>query len=126
MVVVVEGGGGGVEGGGLAEGPDTVVSIKYFSSYCLIFPIFPSLACRCAKLARSKGYVHFGLQYYGECYGGHESTRRYDHYGRSSKCTGQNYQPCNDDSSTECVGKGFTNYVYHVDQGTNTQSTDNF
>lgn len=74
------------------------------------------LACRCAKLARSKGYVHFGLQYYGECYGGHESSRRYDHYGRSSACTGQNYQPCNDDSSTECVGKGFTNYVYHVDQ----------
>lgn len=73
------------------------------------------LACRCAEAARKKGYVHFGLQFYGECYGGHESQRKYDHYGRTSSCTGVNYKPCDDDSSSACVGQAFTNYVYHVD-----------
>lgn len=73
------------------------------------------LACRCAEAARKMGYVHFGLQYYGECFAGHESQRRYDHYGRSSSCTSANYNPCDDDSPSQCVGAGFTNYVYHVD-----------
>lgn len=76
------------------------------------------LACRCAKKAQLRGYVHFGLQFYGVCYGGHESVRKYDHYGRSNKCTGQNYQDCDDNPSAgECVGKALTNYVYSVDQG---------
>ena len=84
----------------------------------LISVVYLSLACRCAKKAQLRGYVHFGLQFYGVCYGGHESVRKYDHYGRSNKCTGQNYQDCDDNPSAgECVGKALTNYVYSVDQG---------
>ncbi|XP_020601207.1 uncharacterized protein LOC110040329 isoform X2 [Orbicella faveolata] len=75
------------------------------------------LACRCAKESRTKGYDHFGLQYYGECWSDPEAADKFDRYGKSENCMGFAYKPCDDEDSNECVGGENKNYVYRVEEG---------
>lgn len=41
----------------------------------------------CAKEASKKGYLYFGLQFYGECWSGPEAHKTYERYGKSNSCT---------------------------------------
>ena len=38
--------------------------------------------------------------------------------GPSKRCIGNDYKPCEKNSDSECVGKAFTNYIYHLSTGT--------
>ncbi|XP_031571013.1 uncharacterized protein LOC116305274 [Actinia tenebrosa] len=72
------------------------------------------LACRCAKAAKAKGYTHFGLQYYGECFSAPDASRVYARDGASSGCVNSFYQACNAEDSNNCVGKAHANFVYRI------------
>lgn len=41
----------------------------------------------CAKEASKKGYLYFGLQFYGECWSGPKAHKTYERYGKSNSCT---------------------------------------
>ena len=41
----------------------------------------------CAKEASKKGYLYFGLQFYGECWSGPQDNSTYDRDGKSKSCT---------------------------------------
>lgn len=91
--------------------------------------LFSSLACLCAEKAREKGYGAFGLQFYGECWGGVNGSETYSMFGPapSTKCVmdyayTENNEPngwkyCDISSEQECVGVQRTNYVYILDEG---------
>ena len=74
------------------------------------------LACRCARESGAKGYSHFGLQYYGECWSDPGAADRFRRYGKSGGCKGFEYKQCDDDESSECVGGPNENYVYRIVQ----------
>jgi len=40
----------------------------------------------CAEEAKKKGYLYFGLQFYGECWSGPMAHLTYDRDGSSKKC----------------------------------------
>lgn len=54
---------------------------------------------KCAQEAKTKNYMYFGIQFYGECWSGATAPKTYDRYGKSSSCT-------------SVVGKAFANLVY--------------
>lgn len=57
----------------------------------------------CANVVQETGYQVFGMQYYGECWGGNADTVQYDKYGIAP--------------SRMCwngVGKNWANYVYKI------------
>lgn len=72
------------------------------------------LACRCAKESLHKGYSHFGLQYYGECWSDLQAADRFDIYGKSGGCKSFGYKNCDDQDNHECVGTRNNNYVYRI------------
>jgi len=71
-------------------------------------------ACRCAALAKKKGYRVFGLQFYGECWSG-PGLDTYSKVGlaKESDCVGPQYKPCNK-FTRHCVGSQFKNFVYEI------------
>eukprot|EP00794_Sanderia_malayensis_P000211 gene211-827_t len=73
-----------------------------------------ALYCKCAELTEQKGFSHFGLQFYGECWSGPSAEERYAMQGPSSYCLGVDYKPCVDKAETECVGQAATNYIYEL------------
>jgi len=72
------------------------------------------LYCRCAELTEQRGYTHFGLQFYGECWSGPNATDRFGIQGVSGRCIGGDYGSCVDSAETECIGKDSTNYIYQL------------
>jgi hypothetical protein len=61
---------------------------------------------KCSRLAEEKGFQYFGIQFYGECWSGHQSETSYGKDGESKKCIAG-------------VGKAGANYVYKfAKQGT--------
>ncbi|XP_032233886.1 uncharacterized protein LOC116616115 isoform X2 [Nematostella vectensis] len=72
-------------------------------------------ACRCAKVARTKGYSFFSLQFYGECWSGPDviTSVKYNKHGESDKCITDDYQKCGK-FSRFCVGEQWTNFVYEI------------
>ena len=81
-------------------------------SWRTVFPF--SLTCRCAKKSADKGYSHFGLQFYGECWSDSQAAERFDLYGKSGDCKGFGYKNCDDQDNNECVGTGNENYVHRI------------
>ena len=81
-----------------------------------------SLACRCAKIAREKGYKVFGLQSYGECWSGPSAEKHFDKYGKadpskSFQFIGNPPLPCDKTKAQECIGGPLINYVYRLKKG---------
>ncbi|EDO40033.1 predicted protein [Nematostella vectensis] len=82
----------------------------------------PEFACRCAKLAKAKGYSYFALQFYGECWSGPTPTgKEYAKYGKSENCASteidahkQAIKKC-EKGNRFCSGKQWSNYVYHIE-----------
>ncbi len=72
------------------------------------------LYCKCAELAELKGYSHFGLQFYGECWSGPSAASRFAMQGSSDRCIGPDFKACDDSAVTECIGKDATNYIYQL------------
>ncbi|KAK3754865.1 hypothetical protein QZH41_011339, partial [Actinostola sp. cb2023] len=75
------------------------------------------LACRCAEKAREKGYKVFGLQFYGECWGGSNGEMLFSKDGPSNDCIQQLSDPkecVKSDPFSECVGAANTNYIYRL------------
>ncbi|XP_031559615.1 uncharacterized protein LOC116295812 isoform X2 [Actinia tenebrosa] len=75
-----------------------------------------SLICRCAALARSRGYRYIGIQYYAECWSGNNPNFSRD--GKADTCM-QSYKSfgeviCDFDSPIDCVGEAKTNFVYDL------------
>ena len=83
---------------------------------CLaMFEFFFSLACKCSKLAKEKGFAGFALHYYGECYGrsaAHiEELKSKTH--QEGKCVGdQTYTVCNKTKHDYCTGMQRAEAVY--------------
>ncbi|KXJ05215.1 hypothetical protein AC249_AIPGENE3639, partial [Exaiptasia diaphana] len=78
-----------------------------------------SLACRCAEIAKKKGYKVFGLQFYGECWSGPLAEAKFAEYGsadpsKSLQLTGNPPPPCDKNNPQECVGGPLINYVYRL------------
>ena len=65
---------------------------------------------QCAHVAQDIGYEYFGVQFYGECFGGMKAGENYDKYGKSTNCW--NF----DKNSDFAVGSHFTNFVYRIKQ----------
>lgn len=80
-----------------------------------------ALACRCAELSRKKGHQYFGLQFYGECWSGPSHFYQRDGVASPDRCIGVDFQQCDDNDETECVGKQFTNYIYDLYGGNGTK-----
>jgi len=78
-----------------------------------------ALACKCSELAKARGHKVFGLQFYGECWSGNNALYLFarDGVAENKDCVGIDYQPCDDNSKTECVGKAFRNYIYKIKEG---------
>ena len=76
-----------------------------------------SLACRCAEETRKRGFTHFGLQNFGECWSGSDAEKKYDKDGPSKEClmVAQNPPPpCDIDDPRDCAGYPNVNYVYRL------------
>lgn len=72
------------------------------------------LACKCAKGTEDRGYSHFGLQFYAECWTGLKAAARFDIYGKSKDCKDGRFLKCDDKDKGECVGGGHANYIYRI------------
>lgn len=72
----------------------------------------------CARAASQKGFIVFGLQFYGECWSGENTTQTYFRDGPSNKCfmaaNNTEFKECDDNSDEACVGVAYTNYVYRI------------
>ncbi|KXJ18031.1 Fibropellin-1 [Exaiptasia diaphana] len=70
------------------------------------------VACRCAESAAKNGYQYFGIQSYGDCWGG---TFKQGNAGLSSvisdKCLGKDYNNCSD-FAEYCVGEEHAILIY--------------
>lgn len=61
-----------------------------------------SVIKKCAAKAKSKGYLFFGIQFFGECWSGLRSHQTFAKYGPSSRCT----------KTAPLIGMQRSNYVY--------------
>ncbi|XP_073245330.1 uncharacterized protein [Porites lutea] len=85
------------------------ISWKNWATY------LPELVCRCAMAASKKGYVYFGIQFYGECWSSADAESRFHMYGATNNCVNTDYNPCDDQASNEaCAGANHSNYVYEI------------
>jgi len=71
----------------------------------------PSFICRCASLAKKRGYGYFGIQFYGECWSGRYSHRLYHKHGSSNNCKKNWVYNSQCDVKT---GADNANYVYKI------------
>jgi len=86
-----------------------LIDWKHYETYILDF------ACRCAKIAASKGYTVIGLQFYGECWSGPNAHEVYDKYGESSECVSGKFHAYNkEDTCMRYMGRSWTNMVYRI------------
>eukprot|EP00794_Sanderia_malayensis_P009970 gene9970-10993_t len=65
------------------------------------------LVCHCAERAKKRGHTHFGIEYYGECWSGKNSSKTYNKYGSSKNCVNPAFAKCDPKSDCLCTGKGF-------------------
>ena len=81
----------------------------------ILFFDLRSLACRCAKAARKRGFKVFGLQNYGECWSGPVDERTYNQTRRLNDCLmilGHPPPPCAMNDTRECMGGPGVNFNY--------------
>lgn len=77
----------------------------------------PKFICKCAQIARAKGYRVMGIQFYGECWGSMDGHLTYNKYGNTSTClegdVKDNWAKCGEDNKA-CTGEALTNFVYRI------------
>ncbi|XP_078375057.1 uncharacterized protein LOC144658501 isoform X1 [Oculina patagonica] len=74
----------------------------------------PDLVCRCAVATSNRGYVFFGIQFYGECWSSADAAQRFFIYHPNDKCVNTEYKPCDKASDNACAGVAHMNYVYEI------------
>ena len=95
-----------------------VTPFRIFLISFIIILYSSRLVCRCAKAASNKGYVYFGIQFYGECWSSVDAESRFHMYGATNNCVNTGYNPCDDQASNEaCAGANHSNYVYEIVNG---------
>ena len=72
-------------------------------------------AYRCAKEASKKGFTVFGLQFYGECWGGLNAGDTFAMYGHSKNCANEFYGEC-EENERICIGRANANFVYAISE----------
>jgi len=72
-------------------------------------------ACRCAVIAKKKGYSVFAIQFYGECWSGPSDRANFAQLGTSTKCIGPEYKPCSK-FDRNCAGTQEKNFVFRIVQ----------
>ena len=84
------------------------------------------LACRCAKETIRRGNEFFSLQSLGECWTTRSKEQRPDYRtaGISDSCIGVDFESCDDNSDTECVGQRLANYIYKIPDPNEPDSID--
>ncbi|XP_028401439.1 vegetative cell wall protein gp1-like isoform X2 [Dendronephthya gigantea] len=89
----------------------TTISSKDWGNY------IQKLICRCAEQANQKRFTLFGIQHYGDCWSGMQSSvNNYESQGRSRACIGGDQAPC-EEGSAACVGEDGANFVYELTGG---------
>lgn len=78
------------------------------------FQFLLSLVCRCAKAAANRGFVFFGIQFYGECWSSADAAQRFFKYHSNDKCVDTEYEACDTASDKACAGVARMNYVYEI------------
>ncbi|XP_057300850.1 uncharacterized protein LOC130635516 isoform X2 [Hydractinia symbiolongicarpus] len=76
----------------------------------------PKFVCRCAMLAKKKGYKIFGIQFFAACWSGPASEQTYmeDGEGDPDMCISTSSRKCEATDSV-CAGKQETNFVYSLE-----------
>jgi len=74
----------------------------------------PDLVCRCAEAASNRGFVFFGIQFYGECWSSADAAQRFFIYNSNDKCVDTEYDACDTASDKACAGVAHMNYVYEL------------
>ncbi|KAM7448396.1 hypothetical protein ABFA07_003559 [Porites harrisoni] len=80
---------------------------------------FPVFLCKCARIAKAKGYQYFGVNSFGSCWSDEASEGRYNLHGISSQCYDgdtkgkENPTQCPVGSKL-CSGGAVANYVYTI------------
>ncbi|KAJ7385805.1 hypothetical protein OS493_013839 [Desmophyllum pertusum] len=74
------------------------------------------LVCRCAVAASKRGFVFFGIQFWGECWSGADADQRFYMYDASNACANTEFKQCDTSSAKACAGKQYKNYVYEIVQ----------
>lgn len=75
----------------------------------------PRFICKCAKVAKRKGYEVFGVQYYAECWANKTYTPSTlsSHRVHRRRCVNGHFKPCPKNGLDRlCTGKSWANFVY--------------
>ncbi|XP_068686100.1 uncharacterized protein [Montipora foliosa] len=72
------------------------------------------VACRCAQVSKAKGFTHFGIEDFGECWSGKDSERVYNKDGLSRFCITKQFAQCNANDRNACSGNKTTIFVYSI------------
>ncbi|XP_020621140.1 semaphorin-5A-like [Orbicella faveolata] len=97
--------------------PMLIESYRFGLNWSFPEDLINSQVLRCAEAVSKKGYIIFGLQFYGECWSGENVNQTYDRDGNSNQClsaVSNGFKPCNDDSDEACVGAARANYIYKI------------
>jgi len=90
-----------------------------------------SLACECAEKAKSLKYAFFAIGFYGECFAGKERVQIITSLTTqplSAQCIKGDFQKCESSSgagSHECVGSASHEYIYSIQEDTNSDDNNN-
>ena len=75
---------------------------------------FHRLVCRCKIDSKKNGFKHFGIHYWGECWGYTENDA-VNSLGQSKNCYTTNYtSPCEVSTNKFCTGAHYSAYFYEV------------
>ena len=80
----------------------------------MLFQLPLSLVCRCAEAAANRGFVFFGIQFYGECWSSADAAQHFFKYHSNDKCVDTEYEACDTASDKACAGVAHMNYVYEI------------
>ncbi|XP_022796157.1 uncharacterized protein LOC111334628 isoform X1 [Stylophora pistillata] len=73
-----------------------------------------NVVCRCAQVSKAKGFYHFGIENFGECWSGENSDKTYSNDGPSEFCISKEFAECDTNDANVCGGNATTTYVYSI------------
>ena len=76
------------------------------------FPRLSRFICDCAEKIRYKGYTHFSISNYFECWSGKNVGKTYDMYKGADGCIRGDKRHCDTNNLGLCAGTGGLHFVY--------------
>ena len=74
--------------------------------------IFSRFICDCAEKVRGKGYTHFSISNFFECWSGRNVANTYNLYKVADGCVNGNKMNCDTHNVGLCAGTGGKHFVY--------------